>query len=250
MQKFEPKIEIENLDLVFQTNYFYPTSWRDRFIEIFRPAYKKSVDEKILSKVSLNIKSGDRLGILGLNGAGKTSLCRCISGIYQPSGGQIEVVGQVQAIFDTSVALFPELTGRENIEILVSLLYPSLKAQDLVEDICSFSGLRKYLDMPFKFYSNGMKTRLTLSAISCRPSDILILDEVFEGADQSFKAKIGRRISKMIEESGIVIFVSHTPSQVLEVCNRAIVLFDSEVVLDGSPQDAVSEYLSICEDNA
>ncbi|NCN26100.1 ABC transporter ATP-binding protein [bacterium] len=249
MQKFEPEIKISDLTLTFNAQYFYPSTWRDRFVNLYRPPSVLSQPENILKNINLNFKNRERVGLLGLNGAGKTSLCRCIAGTYKPTQGSVEVRGQIQSIADVSIGLFPELTGRENIKILSELLHPDKESKDFEDEICSFSGLRKYLDLPYKHYSNGMKARLALSAISSHPSDILILDEVFDGADMGFRAKIGKRVHQMIDNSGIVLFVSHNPRQVLEVCNRAIVIFDSEVILDGTPEEAVAEYESLCRAN-
>jgi ABC-type polysaccharide/polyol phosphate transport system ATPase subunit len=182
---------------------------------------------------------------LGVNGAGKSSLCRCIAGMYKPTTGSVEVFGETRAVFNTNIGIQPDLTGRENAELLTQFLYPGLSkndAKELINDAINFSELGRFIDAPFRLYSNGMQTRLSLSLVSARPTDLLILDEVFDGADTFFKEKISLRVQKMIQLSGAALFVSHSPDQVLKVCNRAIVLDQAQIVFDGEPSEALNFY--------
>lgn len=248
----EVLVSCKDLNLVFQTKLYHMRSLRDVFVQTLKDPLKAIAKQPdrlhVLQGVNLEVYKGDRLGILGVNGVGKTSLCRCIAGVYQPTSGQVQVKGQVRGVFDVSVGIFPELTGRENAYLLAHLMYPELDHNEinlLVEDALKFSELDSFLDAPFKIYSNGMQARLSLSIISSRPTDLLIMDEVFEGADRFFKDKIAARIVNMIEKSGAVLFVSHSPDQVLRVCNRALVLNRGKIVFDGSPQEAQKFYLEM-----
>src|SRR5262249_15637671 len=157
-----------------------------------------------------------------------------------PTSGKVTVRGRTRAIFDTSVGIFPELTGRENARILVQFMYPDEYRQhdEIIEESLEFSELGKFVDMPFKMYSNGMQARLCLSLVSAVAPDLLILDEVFDGADKFFRAKISGRVVRLIEDSGAVIFVSHSMDQLAKVCTRVIYLRENKLFFDGDPKQA------------
>ncbi len=242
-------VDIQNLGLSFKLPIYKNDSLRTVFTSFLkRPLHflKEKAGRLILfQNLNLQIREGDRLGIVGVNGVGKTSLCRCIAGVYLAQRGQIIKRGQVRAVFDTGVGIQPELTGRENATLMAEFLYPQVEdRQLLVEESLAFSELGHFLDAQVKFYSNGMHARLCLSLISARPGDILILDEVFDGADQFFRQKISERITKMIEKSGAVVFVSHSFEQIQRACNRVVILSREEgLVFDGPPVEAEKFYL-------
>jgi ABC-2 type transport system ATP-binding protein len=242
-----PVVTTENLNLVFEADVFQPRSWRDIFTRASKDPVGVLLTEKdrlhILKDLNLVVARGDRIGLVGINGAGKSSLCRCIAGQYTPTSGRITVRGKARAIFDATLGVQPELTGRENVELLARLLFP--EAPDLermIADSIEFSELGKFIDIPFRTYSNGMQTRLCLSLISARPCDLLILDEVFDGADAFFREKISRRVLRMIEESGAVIFVSHSAEQVRKVCNRMVILHGGGIAFDGDVSEGIRFY--------
>jgi ABC-type polysaccharide/polyol phosphate transport system ATPase subunit len=128
-------------------------------------------------------------------------------------------------------------------------MYPewTLQHAQMLQEICDFSDLGGDLDRPYKFYSNGMQARLALSLISAKPADLLILDDVFDGADKFFRKKISGRVNKMIESSGAVIFVSHSPDQILQVCNRAWLIQKGKIVFDGPPDHAIDLYATMSD---
>src|SRR5690606_3638154 len=197
---------------------------------------------------NLTVNRGERIGVLGINGAGKTSLCRCIVGMITPNSGMISLNGRVRGIFDTSVGVIPELTGRENAALVGSLLFPELSKRQLseiVEDAIEFSELGEFANVPFSKYSKGMQTRLSLSLVSSISTDLLVLDEVYDGADLYFQQKISKRISKVIKDSGAVIFVSHSLDQIKAVCNRLILLENSKITFDGKVEDGIQLYSKI-----
>jgi ABC-type polysaccharide/polyol phosphate transport system ATPase subunit len=201
----------------------------------------------VLKNINLDIHEGDRVGILGINGCGKTTLCRQIAGMGKSN--DFAKTEDVKAILNTDVAAFPELTGRENIEVLVSLFYTKLtsdKRAQIVEDAIEFSGINEFIDTPFKNYSKGMKARVFLSTISSEPSKLLILDEVFDGADTFFSEKISRRVKSMIARSGAVIFVSHDLSKIKEVCNRVVVIHEGKIIFDGNVHEGIKHYFINC----
>lgn len=243
-------LDIQNLKLAFPLRLMKSTSLRDEFISTMMGPFSKKYDRTpflVLNNINLRIYEGDRVGLIGVNGAGKSTLCRSLSGFYKPQTGKILRSGKVRALFDSSLALYPELSGRENARLLAEIYYPELRdeIEAIVQESLEFSDLNSFIDAPVKTYSKGMLVRLTLSLLSARPADILILDEVFDGADEFFREKLSSRISSLIEKSGAVIFVSHFEAQIQSVCNRAIVLGEGAVLFDGGLDEAYALYRNI-----
>ena len=245
-------LNVENVNFYFRLNYFTNNTIRDFFIKglmsPFETMFRPEEIYHILKDINLTVSEGDRLGVLGVNGAGKTTLCRCIAGMLKPQVGKITTVGDVRSIFSSSVGVVPELTGRENAELLARLIYPrlsTLEIQSITEDSCNFSELGHFLDVPYNLYSKGMQVRLCLSVISARSGDLIILDEVFDGADEFFKKKIAKRVLDMIDRSGASIFISHSTEQIVQVCNRLVVLDNSKIIYDGGVSEGLIVYKSL-----
>ncbi len=244
--------ETKDLSLSFEINHYKGDSMRDAFVDFFKnplDIFNKNADRlHALKKVNFQLKRGERVAILGKNGAGKTTFCRCIAGMYFPNMGEVHVHPDCRAIFDSSVGIQSELTGRENAELLTRFLYPELsktEAFKLVENALEFSELDHFIDVPYRTYSKGMQARLSLSIISARPCEVLILDEVYDGADQFFRKKVSKRVKKMIEDSGAVIFVSHNTTNVRETCNRVVLFDNGEIIFDGDVDAGIEKYESL-----
>lgn len=241
-------LRVEKLNLIFKSRVYRSSSFRDAFTRAVHDPIGSvlNVPDRlhILKDISFTLKRGTRLGLLGVNGTGKSSLCRCIAGVYHPNSGAVKVKGRVQGVFDTAMGIIPELTGRENAELLVQFLYPDFEKdhKEIVREALEFSELRKFADVAFKFYSNGMMSRLYLSLISSRPVDLMILDEVFEGADAFFREKVSKRVENLISSSGACIFVSHSFGQIQRVCNRLIVLDSGRIAYDGDVDEGIEFY--------
>lgn len=197
-----------------------------------------------LNKVTLNIKPGDRLGILGLNGAGKSTLLKTIAGIYSPHQGRVRVQGRITPLMELGAGFDPEQTGRENIYLNGALLGFSpaeMKAKERA--IAEFSELNEFLDMPVKYYSSGMYGRLAFSIATMTQADILLIDEVFATGDAHFVEKSAQRILQLLEQSNIVVIVTHSLEQIKKLCNRAIVIDKGTLVNDGKTQDMIDYYI-------
>jgi ABC-2 type transport system ATP-binding protein len=240
-------LEIQGMKLVFPIRVHRATSLRDVFVRVLTKPLETLLTApqklELINDLNLTVKRGDRIALMGVNGAGKTSLCRVIAGFYRPTKGKITVNGKTRAIFDTMVGIYPELTGRENAGILSSFLYPEMTDRKAkLQEALEFSELGSFLETPFKYYSNGMQARICLSVLTMEPTDLLILDEVFEGADQFFRERIAIRVLKMIKESGAVIFVSHSEDQLRRVCNRAVVINQGTIGFDGPLEEGMKYY--------
>lgn len=229
-------LEVKNLNIMFQLRFNRDESLRGRFVEMLSNPIDFLFKDKdvlhILNQISFSASKGDRIAIIGKNGAGKTTLCRCLAGIYKNKAVTIKNEKTIRAILDPHAVIFPELTGRENAKILTELIYselPPSERQKILAESLEFSGLKEFLDTPFRHFSSGMQSRLCLSVSTAVSSDIFILDEVFEAADRVFKEKISARIVNLIEKSGIVFFVSHSEEQIRRVCNKALYLKSGRV---------------------
>lgn len=242
-------ISIKDLNLFYQIDHYTNKSVKDFLIQVVSSPLKTLVSKNqyyhVLHNINLDIYKGDRVGLVGINGAGKTSLCRCIAGMISPNMGSIDIKGKVRAIFDTSVGIVPELTGRENAEVISALIYPEvseIERQQIIDESLIFSDLGEFENVPYLKYSKGMQTRLSLSLVSARGCDLLILDEVYDGADMFFQEKISKRVLEMIENSGAVLFVSHSMDQIQKTCNRMVILDQAKIVFDGEPKDGIKYF--------
>lgn len=240
-------LDVQGIDLGFPISRIRNNSLRDAVISVLKKplnVFKEPEVFHALKNINFKAHAGERIGILGVNGAGKSTLCRCISGFYTAPTGNIVRNGKVRALFESSLALFPELSGRENLHLMAAIFYDpkELDVEKIIEESIEFSELGGFIDAPVKTYSKGMLLRLTLSLLSATPTDILILDEVFDGADEFFREKLASRIRNLIDKSGVVIFVSHQDHHLIEVCNRVLLMNSGTIVFDGSPEGALVHY--------
>lgn len=241
-------LSIKDLNLMFRTYRYGKDSLRDKFVNIFKKNLFKNQNQEtlhVIKNLNLDIHAGERVGILGVNGSGKTTLCRSIANMLTPASGSIEIYGVCRAIFNTTIGVVPQLTGRENAQLLSVLLFPelnSIERDNLVQEALTFSELGDFLDTPFIYYSKGMQARLCLSIISSKACDLLILDEVFDGADIFFQEKISNRVLKMMKDSKAVLLVSHNYPQIRKACNKVIVIHGGVVAFSGSVEEGIQFY--------
>lgn len=247
--------QCENLSLELSSPFHHNASLRENFISLTKNPLEFLLSKEntlaVLRNVSMQINKGDRIGLIGRNGAGKTTLCRCLTGLFSPTSGSQKIQGHTRGIFETSVGIYPDLSGRENAELLAKFLYPNetkIEVTKILDDVISFSDLGDYIDMPFRIYSNGMQTRLCLSLVTSKPTDLLILDEVFDGADRFFREKMSMRMESLANNSGAVVFVSHSLDQVKNFCNRVIVLEAGTIIFDGEVDAGIQCYLDLQPD--
>ncbi|WP_244265890.1 ABC transporter ATP-binding protein [Acidovorax radicis] len=217
---------------------------------VARPFGKRNADEvkdvHALKNINLEITGGERVGLLGHNGAGKSTFLKTVAGLYPVSSGKVEVRGQVRSLFDLSLGFEPDATGRENILYrgLLLGLTPKFMREKQVE-IVEFADLREFIDYPIKTYSAGMQVRLAFAISTAVGGDILLLDEVIGAGDANFMVKARLRIAQLIERAEILVLASHDFSALKSLCQRGVVFHRGEVVFDGAVDDAISEYKKI-----
>lgn len=196
-----------------------------------------------LKDVSFQLEKGDRLGILGLNGAGKSTLLKVIAGVYNPTEGNVERHGLIAPLIELGAGFDPQYTGAENIYLYGAVLGFSKKfIAEKFDEIVEFSGLEKFINVPLKNYSSGMKSRLGFAIATIVEPDILILDEVLSVGDAKFRKKSEKKVMEMFDRGVTVLFVSHNTSQVLRICNKAILLEHGRIIASGEAQDVCKIY--------
>lgn len=243
-------LKLKDFTVSYEPTYHRSRTIRDFFIEVVKNPFNYFFNHAdrmvVLRKINLEINKGDVIGILGTNGVGKTSLCRYLSGIIEHH--DVKIYGESRALFDGNVAIYPDLTGRENAVVLVELLYSELtvhEKKELIEEAVNFSELHEHIDTPVKNYSRGMKARLFLSLLTFRGTDLLVIDEAFGGTDQFFTEKLSIRIQQLISKCGAVVIVSHSTEEIKKYCNRIIVLHDKKIAFNGSTNEGVEFYNSL-----
>jgi ABC-type polysaccharide/polyol phosphate transport system ATPase subunit len=213
-------------------NRFFGQKQRDQYTEFFA-----------VNHVTLNVESGDRLGIVGMNGAGKSTLLKTIAGIYSPHQGSITMNGMITPLMELGAGFDMEQTGWENIYLNGALLgYSPAKMKEKEQAIAEFSELGEFLDLPVKYYSSGMYGRLAFSIATMTEPEILFIDEVFATGDAHFVEKSSQRILQLVEQSQIVIIVSHNLEQIKKLCNRVLVMDKGSILKDAPPEEALAFY--------
>jgi len=197
-----------------------------------------------LRNLTLEIRRGDVLGIMGSNGSGKSTLMRVMGRIIDPTEGSVDVRGQVSAMLELGGAFNPELTGREN-AYLVGALHriPRDQMTAMMSQIQAMAEIGPFFDVPLKTYSTGMVSRLAFSLAAQAQPDILLIDEVFAVGDENFQRKSSIRMRKMIEQGSIIVLVSHSHALLRQICNRLIWIDRGTLMEDGSPNQVSEAYL-------
>jgi len=206
----------------------------------------------VLNDISFELKKGETLGIIGHNGAGKSTMLKHLSGIMEPTRGNIEVNGRLSALIEVGAGFHPDLTGRENVFLNGVILGMSrAEVKRKFDEIVEFAGLEEFIDTPVKRYSSGMFARLGFSVAAHLEPDILVIDEVLSVGDFAFQRKGLEKMRAIAKSGATVIFVSHNLQAVAEFCQRGILLEKGRVIADGPTDQVVRRYLdtaSIHED--
>jgi ABC-2 type transport system ATP-binding protein len=192
-----------------------------------------------LSEVSLTVKEGETVGILGRNGSGKSTLLKCICGVLQPTSGEVAVRGKLAGLLELGAGFQQDLTGRENIYLNGSLLGMSKREVDRAFDaIVDFSELEDFIDGPVKFYSSGMAVRLGFAVAVNVDPDILVIDEVLAVGDERFQRKCIDRVSQFQREGRTILLVTHSADTVRSICDRGVVLSHGRLIAEAEPGEA------------
>jgi ABC-2 type transport system ATP-binding protein len=196
-----------------------------------------------LRDITLDLHHGARIGLVGHNGAGKSTLLRLLAGIYEPTRGLAEIRGRVAPVFDLGVGMDPEISGLENIMIRGLFLGMSRKQMEQrVDDIADFTELGDFLRMPLRTYSTGMRVRLALGVVTSIDPEILLLDEGIGAVDAAFLDKSKKRLSELVERSGLLVFASHSDEFLRDLCDTAIWMEHGQIKQQGDIEDVLKAY--------
>jgi len=186
---------------------------------------------KALNNVSFEFREGDRVGIIGHNGSGKSTLLRTIAGAYEPISGSIDVTGRLATMLSITLGMDTESTGYENIFLRALIMGLTRKQiEPLVGEICEFSELGDYIDMPMRTYSSGMAMRLAFAISTSIPADIVLMDEWMSVGDAEFSGKAQARLRTMLDKARILFLASHDEQLIHRNCNKIMHLDHGEIV--------------------
>ena len=231
------QIELKNVDIKFRVHDLRNENLRSDIIRklsfglIEAPHQHKVSEVHALKDISLNILAQERVGIIGLNGAGKTTMLQTIAGIYRPVSGTRRVSGRISALYNIGVGFDVNASGYENIILRSMFMGLSRKAAiDLIPEIEEFTELGEFLSMPIRIYSAGMQVKLAFAISTSVNPEILLMDEWIGAGDQLFREKAQNRLRDVVQKSSILVLTSHSESLVKDNCTKCILLHKGEII--------------------
>ena len=236
-----PIIVLDNVDLKFPKLKGVLSAIKDKLTG-------KTTSFAALKNINLEINSNEVFGLIGKNGSGKSTILRVISGIYPPDEGQCKVSGSISLLAGLGTGFSGHQTGVENALLYGSILgHNEHEMREMLPEIIQFSELGDFIDEPIRTYSAGMKARLGLAVATAIKPDILLIDEVLGVGDPQFREKSKSRILSLVEKTGTVVIVSHSFGLMKDICDRIGVVDQGEIVMIGTPDEAISAYYALDE---
>ena len=234
------EISVEQVTRIFRV---YPQPVRTLKEMLLTRGRQKPTDVVALEDVSLQIRRGEAVGLVGRNGSGKTTLLRILAGIIKPTAGTALTGGRIASLLELGAGFQPEFTGRENVYLNGSI-YGLKRAyiDEVMDEIIAFAELEHAIDLPVRTYSSGMYMRLGFAVAAHLDADILLLDEVFAVGDEAFQQKCFGKIFEFKRRGGTIVFVSHDAASVEKLCERAALLVNGRLDFDGPTHDAITRY--------
>jgi len=240
----EIAIKVEHVDKSFNIYYDRANTLKERLLFLARN--KRKEKRQILKDISLEIKKGETVALIGVNGSGKSTLLKLMTQIIFPNKGTIETKGKLTSLLELGAGFHPDFSGRENIYFNSSIFGLTRKEIDSrLEQIIEFSELREFIDNPVRTYSSGMYMRLAFSVAINVDADILLIDEILSVGDQHFQEKCFNKMRELRKENKTMVFVTHSMESVKNLCDRAIWLDNGKIRMDGNTKEVVDEYLRV-----
>lgn len=238
----KPAIAVENMSMMFNLNKEKIDNLKEYFIKLV--THKLHFTEFwALRNISFTVEKGDRVGILGFNGAGKSTLLKVIAGVLKPTEGTVKVNGVIAPMLELGAGFDMNYSGKENIFLYGATMGYSRKfIESKYNEIVEFSELGDFIEVPVKNYSSGMRARLGFAIATAVEPEILILDEVLSVGDAKFRKKSEAKIRSMFDKGITVLFVSHSVDQVLNICNKAIILDHGKIIASGDAEEICAKY--------
>ena len=243
-QTSEYAIRIRNLDKKFKINSDKPRTLKEKVLFSRR---NKVEMISILKDISLDIKKGETVALIGTNGSGKSTLLKLMTKIIYPTKGNIEINGKLTSLLELGAGFHPDFTGRENIYFNAAIFgLTKQQIEKRINQIIEFSELGDFIDNPVRTYSSGMYMRLAFSVAINVDAEILLIDEILAVGDQHFQDKCFAKLHELKDSNKTIVIVSHNLDQVQELCNRAVWIKDGKIKMDGNPKEVVDKYIEIC----
>lgn len=243
-------IQLNSLTIDFPIYHLNARSIKKHFLRLTGGALRKetahTVIVKALDNISFTLEHGDRIGLIGHNGAGKSTLLRVLAKIYEPTQGGLEIQGRISPLLNVMLGINQESTGYENIlvrGILLGLSQREIKAK--MQEIADFTELGEYLSVPIRTYSAGMQLRLAFAVATCIKPDILLMDEIIEAGDATFRVKAEARLSEFIEQSSIMVLASHSNETIKKLCNKVVWLEKGKLKYFGNTEEGLNYYSQV-----
>lgn len=238
----QPAIVVDNVSVLFNMNKEKVDNIKEYLIKLV--TNKLHYNEFwALKNVSFTVEKGERLGVLGFNGAGKSTLLKTIAGVIKPTEGKVEAHGIIAPMLELGAGFDLNYSGRENIFLYGATMGYSRKfIQSKYDEIVEFSELGEFIESPVKNYSSGMRARLGFAIATAVQPQILILDEVLSVGDAKFRMKSEAKIRSMFDKGITVLFVSHNTNQVLNICDKAIILDHGKIIAQGEAKEVCALY--------
>jgi ABC-type polysaccharide/polyol phosphate transport system ATPase subunit len=237
-------ISMDRVCLTFRVRHQRRVTFKEYLVKgLFRRALNPYVRVNALQDFTLEIQSGDRLGVIGHNGAGKSTLLKVLAGIYPPTSGKLQVQGEVSSLFDIALGFEQDATGWENIYFRGYLQGETPRTiKTKVQPIADFSELGDFLNTPVRYYSAGMRLRLAFSIATAIEPEILLVDEVLSVGDMAFVRKAAQRMREMMDKAQLIVMVSHDLESIKRLCHRVIWMDHGRIRSIGQPQEVVDAY--------
>lgn len=234
-------IEVRNMYKQFKVDYDKAHTLKDKLL--FWKTSHVEIHE-VLKNISMDIKKGETVALIGTNGSGKSTLLKLMTKIIFPNEGTIETNGKLTSLLELGAGFHQDFTGRENIYFNASIFGLTRKEIDArMQDIIDFSELGEFVDHPVRTYSSGMYMRLAFSVAINVDAEILLIDEILAVGDQHFQEKCYRKLKELKESDKTIVIVTHSLDVVKDLCDRAVWIYKGELRLDGDPIYVIDEYL-------
>lgn len=241
----EEAIRLDRVSLWRRTQEEFSYDLKKTVLSVLEGKYRQPAKKLVLDQIDFVVQSGEKTGIIGANGSGKSTILKVISGILKPTTGVVRVRGQIAPLIELGAGFDPEISVMDNIILYGVLLgFSRTEMRERARSILDFAELEEYAYVPVKALSSGMAARLGFAIATDVQPDILILDEVLSVGDESFKNKCKKRMQKFWEAHATVLVVSHDLDFVKQSCDRVLWLEKGKVKFIGKSEEAVDYYLS------
>lgn len=236
-------IAVNHVTKSFKLYYDKPSTLKERLVFWNK---KKADNHIVLKDISLNIKKGETVALIGVNGSGKSTLLKLMTKIIYPTQGKIVTQGKLTSLLELGAGFHPDFTGRENIYFNAAIFgLTKEEIDERLEKIIEFSELGEFIDSPVRTYSSGMYMRLAFSVAINVDAEILLIDEILAVGDQHFQEKCFQKLEELKKSDTTIVIVSHSLEAIKKLCDRVIWLHEGAIKMDGH-DEVFSEYIKVC----